>query len=208
MSSVVWAALVGVGGTVIVAVTGFVSTRKATTATVWGERGHRLWEKRAVTYQEALRALVQRKYERRAVLYDGWMEKEAQSRLQAILDKYDQGRWFDVTAANLAYATDRVLDAMDAATEADRKVRDANAKWRNLMDQHQHADPPQQMALVTAIKRARLATQAALDECNARDDDLIELVRNELRAERYLPRPPKWSGLLEALIRANRARGG
>jgi hypothetical protein len=186
-SSVLWAAGIGVAGTVIVAWTGFASTRKSTDAVIRGERGHRLWDKRAATYESTIRALVQRQHERRAALRGGWVARETQERLQAVIDKYDPVRWLDAQATILAYATDEVLASVDASTEADRKVREANDRWKNLISQHQHGTPAQKEALVGRMQGARLDTEAALGECTAKDNVLIDLIRDELRAERYLP---------------------
>jgi hypothetical protein len=196
MSADIWSTAIGVGGAVIVAVTAFVSTKKSTDATIQAERGRRLWEKRAAAYESTLRALLQRKLERNAALRAGWVAKETQQRLEAVLDKYSPQRWLDVQTAILAYATDWVVAAVDASTEADRKVREANERWKNLQSQHLHATPNQKEGLVGVIGEARAETQAALDVCFERDNALIDLIRKELRVERYRPVKKKTTDLL------------
>jgi hypothetical protein len=60
--------LVGVGGTVIVGVSGFRSTRRATERTVLAGQEDRLWHRKADAYQDALSAALYRKSRREQLL--------------------------------------------------------------------------------------------------------------------------------------------
>jgi hypothetical protein len=97
------------------------------------ERGHRLWEKRAAAYEETLRALIQRKHERHNALMGGWMTREAQEQIQKVITEYGGlGHWWDVNVKILAYASDEVMDAVDASAEANQQVMSAFARASSM----------------------------------------------------------------------------
>jgi hypothetical protein len=114
------------------------------------------------------------------------MNKETQEQIQQLISEYGGlSRWWDVNAQLLAYASDEVIAAVDASTEANRQVRSANETWKNFESQYLHSPNP---GLVDRSSQARKETEGALSVCQVKDDALIDQIRVEQWAERYLPR--------------------
>jgi hypothetical protein len=172
---------VGLIGTVVVGVSGFRNTRSATEQSIQGDRVLRLWDKRAAAYEEALTALLNRKEERRALLAGGWVTQEWQQRAQALLAAYDQGEWWAMNGRLMAYSSNVVADAVDAANEAHRRVMEANERVKNLEDQVRTAGV--NCGVVDATAAARQTLRVALQDSSAKENALVDIIRSELRME-------------------------
>jgi len=122
---VIAAALIGVGGTVIVAVVGFLTTRAITGETIKANstaaREGRLWDKRSATYEAALAELASRQVRQQRVLrlITPPDTLKAVGALQEYFASRDTPAWAEMQGRLLAYATKPVLEALEAARTAD-----------------------------------------------------------------------------------------
>jgi hypothetical protein len=176
-------AAIGIIASASVGISGLRNTRKATQETVQSERLLRLWDKRAAAYEQALADLLHRKENRRALLAGGWIARESQERFQNWLDSYDESKWWEMNGRLLAYSTDDVGDAVDAANEAHRQILEQNEQVKNLEEQNQTADPAMQPGIVDAIASARQTLTATLRHSADAENALIDVIRAELRIE-------------------------
>lgn len=181
MSPVVAAALVGVGGSVVVAVVGFLTTRSITgrtiNATVTVAREGRLWDKRAAAYEAALTELAQRGVKRERVLGPVGDTQGKAEALAEYFSSQDLSAWFAAEGKLLAYSSQDVWHALEDARQADRA---ASERFR------QDSLP---MEPGTEWKPELMKTISAVQASAQSDRALIELIRAELQDERS-SRPP------------------
>lgn len=187
MNPVVEAALVAVGGSVIIALASFLTTRSATRRTIAASadsaREARVWDKRAAAYVDAIAGIRHRQTIR---------ENRAQS-LRTDLLPPDLPEapvsWPDVEARVLAYASPAVLRAFQASSDAGRR-HSAASQQRAYMAEHgqeaaalraQGAPGPAWTGMTPA--EAAQAAKEALADATAKDDALIEAIRVELHGE-------------------------
>jgi hypothetical protein len=158
MDPTVITAAIGVGGTVIVGVVGFWSTKTAsdkaaqvatdnTARALDAARDERIWDRRARAYEQSVAALLYRRQQRRQELaelvalpaaglrplgrtYALWQEQVSLPD-HPFFDRYPSG-WFEVEGTLLAYATPKVITALDAARQADDAARIALGRCRKL----------------------------------------------------------------------------
>lgn len=125
---------VGVTGTVVVGISGFRNTRRATELAVQGERGHRLWDRQAAAYEEALATLLRRRKIVNDLLETTWEEggDDVRAKVRDFVTDFTGEAWLTRQASLLAYAEDDVLTAVEVVTQADAKVIDENTLWMNL----------------------------------------------------------------------------
>lgn len=180
--------LVGVTGTAIVARIGFKSTRAATDATVAGslatvrdqieaDRQSRIWEKRADAYTDFI-AVIQHRQDVRQVMWREMVTGAELERPAATLDTKQ------VEARLIAYASNEVIRATQAAGAAGQLYEVDVAAWHILIEQRRmSAGPPP--------TEAREAAEEAQKEANRLDDALTDIIRAELHAGTdQVPAPP------------------
>lgn len=126
-----WAALIGVGGSVIVAVFGLYTaqhisdmTMKASMSEAHNNQieahNNRIWDKRAVAYERALAELANRQVRRERAMYLGLDTMSAAKRLEAYFAVRDTPEWGEAEGQLLAYSTQNVWDALKDARRAER----------------------------------------------------------------------------------------
>jgi hypothetical protein len=120
------AALIGVGGSVIVAVVGFLTTRAITGETLRASsaaaREGRLWDKRSAAYEAALAELASRQVRQRRVRRLIGKPADTLKGVEALQEYFatrDTPGWAEMQGRLLAYASKPVLDALEAARTAD-----------------------------------------------------------------------------------------
>jgi hypothetical protein len=125
---------VGVTGTVIVGISGFRNTRRATEMAIQGERDHRLWDRQAAAYEAAVATLLRRRKVLNDLIETTWDAggDDVRAKVLRFVTAYTGEAWLPRQASLLAYADDDVLTAIDAVTQADDKVIDENTLWMNL----------------------------------------------------------------------------
>ncbi len=223
MDPTVIAAAIGVGGTVIVGVVGFWSTKTAsdkaaqvatdnTGRALDAARDERIWDRRARAYEQSVAALLYRRQQRRQELaelaappaarqsplrlhyYAQW-QQDVSLPDRPFFDRYPRG-WFEVEGTLLAYASPKVITALDAARQADDAARIALGRCRELSgkkialnDPSEDSDAsPEEAQKPDAnaqeeLEAAGKALQSALGEAEQKDNDLIDAIRDDLDAK-------------------------
>jgi len=124
MVPVMWAALIGVGGSVIVALVGFYTTQHISGVTMRASMSEahreRIWDKRAVAYEKALAELADRQVRRERAMLLGPDTMSAAKRLEAYFAVRDKPEWFEAEGQLMAYSTQSVWDALMDARRAER----------------------------------------------------------------------------------------
>jgi hypothetical protein len=177
MDPTVIAALVGVGGTVVVGVTGYVANVWSTRKTIAHDRESKVWDQRAAVYIEALAALNYRQASRNAVICAAC--DEARRITHALATSYQQPDWHKLEARMQAFASEPVMTAMQASSNAHMnalavyKSSDATTS-RVLPAVGSEATATQAVKMRQALDTARMAADKA-------DDAIIEQIRAELQ---------------------------
>jgi hypothetical protein len=158
------AALIAVVGTVVVATTGFLTTwavtRRTNDAAAESALRARLWERQAAVYIEIIKAVEERKGERRE-----WLRLIS---MGAPSGAYvESARWHALFPRLVAYIAPPVRDALDAAAKA-------NSHVRNL---YEECSAMARLDREAAVKRIRTAVAHA----DAKDQELFETIRTDLR---------------------------
>jgi hypothetical protein len=124
MNPTVVAAAIGVGGTVVVGLAGFGASIWNTRRTIAHDREDRVWDKRASAYETALSEIVNRSATR-----ERWLNSSSENWTAENLDEHFASQykpeWFAAWARMLAYASQQVLKAFNAARSADFVVSQA-----------------------------------------------------------------------------------
>ena len=187
----------GIAGTVVTAIVGSRNTRRATEATIaagtattaatlTAARDDRLWEKRCAAYEETLTALLHRRMQRRHDLRGFRWDEATEEQLKAHFDNYDPPGWFEARGRLGAYASDAVLDALEAASLAHSEVRARYAHRDALREQirlAQESGRPQAAPDGQTMLDAHRQIDPALQEAEVKDELLIKLMRDELRSK-------------------------
>jgi hypothetical protein len=111
MDPAVQAALIGVGGSVIVAVVAFVTTWSVTRRTLRADRDERIWDKESATYELALSELLRLQI----VRMKGQFSQGRPDLMAEYLAQRDSPDWVKTQGMLLAYAPQEVHDALDAS---------------------------------------------------------------------------------------------
>jgi hypothetical protein len=186
--------------------------------------GERIWERRARAYEQSIGALLYRQYRRREdqAQLNGpprppaaWQERLSLERShlfshlfaenvsapeRPFFDRYPGG-WFEVEGALLAYATPKVITALNAAREADDAARNALADCWQLLperdfvvrvlpedsDASPEEAPTPDANAQAKLEKAAKALESAFEEADRKDDDLINAIRGELDAKPSQP---------------------
>lgn len=186
----------GVVGTAVTAYLGFHNTRKATeatiaagsastTATLAAAREERLWDKRASAYEETLAEVLHRRTNRHFGIRLHRVDKDYLPNLKEILARYETVESFQVRSRLMAYASDQVLGAFEASETADVEVVARFRRWRMLAeDGKQASESGRPSAAHDGQETIDIGREIrpALDEAEAKDEALIELIRDELRS--------------------------
>jgi hypothetical protein len=171
MDPTVTAAAVGVGGTVIVGVTGFWAAVRNTSKTIANDREGRVWERRADVYLDVLAAVKFLRY---------------QEGLDRDVPPGNDPDWFSLDVRVRAFASAPVWMAMQ---ELHRARREATPDYA----QAAQADPaaqvvpepvnPEVAALhAEAREAARREAMARITAARDAGDALIDLIRAELQS--------------------------
>jgi hypothetical protein len=188
MDPTVTAAAIGVGGTVIVAVTGFWATVRATGRTIEAGRDTRIWDRKADVYVDILKAVHYRQANRPNDVPTNPLDEESESRAEADLDAYVEPDWDGLRARAQAFGSTRVIAALQASSntheraigcfDACNPAASQTSTYDTVRDQGLPIPPPIPGAadINIARKTAAEARQAADDA----DAALIETIRGEL----------------------------
>jgi hypothetical protein len=145
--------LVSLGGTVIVAISGFRNTKQTNERTIDSgteqlkrtldaARDDKLWDKRTQTYEEVTAYLLfiqaKRRLEarRRNVRFDDAIE-EANNRL---LGEYKPASWWELQGRLAIYGSDEVIAAFEASHNADNEVAAALFQGQDPDEARKRAD--------------------------------------------------------------------
>lgn len=211
MNSVVEGALIG--GAVAVAVTaavvGYRTTVRTTRMALDAARGDRRWDKKAAAYLDAIAYLSDRRAKRQAYLNPRLLTPEDEESLDKYFASYSAPRWFDMSAALLAFATGEVLDALLAANTADSKARRAYEQWKQddrLKQRHDEIGGMPDREVEAAFVMDALATFGVrLREAEASEDALMELMRDDLNRnpsnDHPVRRSTSWRGVMPPVSR-------
>jgi hypothetical protein len=165
--------IVGVGGTVTVAIFGLHSTRKATDAQITArstdikdqieaDRRNRVWERQAAVYIDVIAAILHREKVRR-LRVEGMITGTEPDIPPAPVD------WSELGVRLYAYASPEVHDAFLAAEAACEPIESAIRKWLDER-KHQRVGPAQEEA------------KKAVKEANSLDNGTLAIIRGELHA--------------------------
>ena len=166
---------VGIVGTV-------VASTASTRATLAAAREHRLWERRAVAYEEFLTALLIRQAKRRYGLREDVLDETAVDRLETIYDDSDPLGPPETQARLAAYASDAVLEAFRFAGQAHIQVlaQYQQYRWTVITSKKQAAQTRGMADGFKEIVAARRAVDLPAKEAEAADQALIKVIRQEL----------------------------
>jgi hypothetical protein len=177
-----------IGGAVAVAVAAAVASYRTAVRTTRmaldAARGDRRWDKKAAAYLDAIAYLSDRRAKRQGYLNPRRLTREDEESLDKYFASYSAPRWFDMSAALLAFATREVLDALLAANTADSKARRAYEQWKQddrLKQRHDEIEGmPGRQAEATFVIEALATFRVRLGEAEASEDALMELMRDDL----------------------------
>jgi hypothetical protein len=177
-------ALIGVVGTVMTSIVNSNNTRKATErtveagtaanrATLIAAREDALWAARASAYEETLAGLLYRQSERLNVVVGLKRDQGFEQQLKEAFGRQETPAWFKTQGRLVAYGSNIVIGAFNAATEAYEKVRERHAHVQGTREQRGSSGE-------TMAEAERMLNSAIL-AARAADDALIRVIRDELR---------------------------
>lgn len=179
MNPTIAAALIGVGGSVLVAITGLLTTRAITARQFSEAHQGRIWDKQAATYIDAINGVrwrtAQRDRELTVIKFTG--------RQPASPDPADRPvDWTELQGRLFAFASPEVLIALRTAGDAGRVADDRITKLFGLitfavpLGEQWNFISHSTDEIEQAIESADHAAQAASDL----DDALIDAIRADL----------------------------
>jgi len=198
MDPVIWAAIVGVGGSVIVALVGFFTTRAISGQTMRASMAeahdNRIWDKKATAYETALTELANRKLERESALRLPPDPMTAGEQLANYFATRDTPEWLAAEGRLMAYSSKKVWDALQAARSYDCETAGLNSELKERMEEaHQFQrdgnHPGMQQVIDQQVSPAVKKTSEALRTSVERDRALFELIRGELQMQPRYGRP-------------------
>jgi hypothetical protein len=198
--------VLGIAGAVMTAVVSYRATKKATSrtiaagikatrATLSAAREDRLWEKRCAAYEETLTELLYRQAKRRHDLRGYRWDENSEQQLKEFFDSYSPSGPFEAQGRMVAYASDAVLGAFQAASQAHGEIRARYQRYSVMADDNKLATQSGQIGIAHGGEEtiaARRAVDVAVEDAEAKDDELIKLIRDELRKapEAAIPSSP------------------
>lgn len=174
--------IIGVGGTVAVAIVGFRTTRKATESTnaaaienvraqIEADRLNRIWDERGRIYADILAAVQFRQTRRQFATQTDLVDEQTRQRAEAMLATFQPPDWYALEARSLAFSSEPVVTATQRSSTAELDCQVAVRSWQDLVAA---AAPADEISMAAAAVAA--ARQAAEDA----DDALVEAIRDEL----------------------------
>ena len=202
MDSTIVVGVVGVVATAVTAWIGSWNTRRATErtvkagsganrATLVAAREDRLWERRAAAYEEALTGLLHRQAKRHFDLREHRVTDE--KKMSDFYESYQLPGIFETESRLTAYASNPVLEAHTATRGAHAGVVVAYSHRAALRDSNRMAAQTGRVEGVVSqeiMTDAQRKLDASLQDADARDDALIEIIRTELRSRPEAAMPP------------------
>ncbi len=177
-------ALVGGGVAAVVAYVGYLTAVRTTRMALNAARDDRRWDKKAKAYLDVFAYLSDRQAKRQAYLRSGTLTREEEESLSKYFASYNAPRWFDVSAALLAFADRKVLDALVVANTAHSEARRAYEQWKQdhqLQQRHDEIDGmPGREAEAAFVMEALATFRVRMSEANACEDVLMDLMRADL----------------------------
>ena len=163
MNPTLIAAAIGVGGTVIVGLAGFSASVWNTRKTAASAHESRVWDEQAKVYVDAVAAVYYRQAKRdrdTATSQDARGEQIS----QAYLATYEPPSWIELDSRLLAFGSEPVVKAMQAAFAAHLTALGAFESWHDSGGTAASVD-------------------AARDAANEADDAVVELIRAALQGK-------------------------
>jgi hypothetical protein len=111
------------------------------------------------------------------------LDEESEQKLKDFFASYQPPGWFEAQARLVAYASDAVRHAFDATQQADREVSDRYRQWLTLGDDNRRAAESGNPGAAHdggTTMQAHRAIGPALEEAEAKDQALIDAIRDEL----------------------------
>ncbi len=189
--------LIGVGGTVVLAVTALLTTRAIAARTIEAassgllrmldaSREDRLWQRKADAYTTAIRLLQHRLVARESANRIFAYDEDSERRTAELLGAFAGPEELEVSASLLTYASPVVFAALQACFEANENFGRLVRAWESLARQSRGAAQAvlegRPVTAAGEILEAREAAQAALEKAKASDTELIEAIRADLHA--------------------------
>jgi len=200
------AAIVSGGWTALVAITTTRTARRTNQATIDAAaentkraldaaRDERIWEKRAEAYLDAMRFVRHRRdvYDdiTRLFRYD----EATEERIKKWLDSFQLPDIRGIEIRLLAYASQPVIDAMNASGAAHEHMTRAHQDWTTAMNQATKGVPG--APTDAQVAEARAAIEPAAKEATAKEEALLDAIRADLHS-----RPGQGAALPSADSRA------
>lgn len=187
----------GIVATVTTAIVSSRNTKRATERTVAGGVANtratlmaaqegRFWEQERAAYEETLAASLHRQTKRREDLRNARWDGATEQQITDALDSYDPPGIFEARARLVAYATDEVLAAFEAASRAHETVRSAYAHRVALRESLTLAQASGRLEGIPdpeTMTKAKRQLDGALEAAGAADDMLIDTIRIRLRSK-------------------------
>lgn len=188
--------LVSLGGTIVVAVSGFRNTTRSSSKaidagtdqlvrTLDAARDDKLWDKRTQTYEEITAYLLyiqaKRRLEARRRRYR--LDAEFEAANDRLLGEYKPASWWDLQGRLVIYGSDEAIAAFEASHSADNEVAGALVRLTTLNQDAKDASSSglsAQMPEMTEIRAARQELEEARQRADAADQALAKLARAEL----------------------------
>ena len=181
MDPTIAAALIGVGGATLVAITSFLTTRAITARQLADAHQSRIWDKQAATYTDAMTGVQWRTARRnRELAMIKWTGREPPGDTPSPVD------WTELQGRLFAFASPQVLAALQAAGKAGREAESRTTHLFGLITFA--VEPGEQWNRATdstdEIERAIEAADRAAQAANDKDDALIDAIRADLHGEK------------------------
>ena len=184
------ATIISVSATAFVAVRAYHMTRTTNAETIQagientirvlnGARDDRIWDKRAEAYVDALRYLHRTQTQRQDMAHTGRYVHEAEQQLEEWRVGLLTTEWQEIQARLVAYASQPVLEALQASEYAIGWFRDRFQNWKWMRD---NVDTDPEGPTASDVRSADEAIRQAMEEASRRDEALLEAIRAELHS--------------------------
>jgi hypothetical protein len=168
MNSTVWAAFIGVAGTVIIGVAGFGATMWNTRETLRAAQDSKLRDQRAEVYLDALAVLNHNQLKRDVKMRTGAFDQKHMKTAKAYIGAFDRPDPYRLEARLTAFASADVHLASQASYVADREA------WAFFDSSQDTLNGPDSGAVLAQLGVLRAAADDA-------DNRVVEVIRAELQ---------------------------
>lgn len=175
MKPVVEAALVGMGGSVIVAIVAFVTTWAVTRRTLNADRDRRLWEKESAAYELMLSELMRIQAVRQKLLRSDSVPDMATE----FFDSRESPSWTQAEGMLLAYAPQAVHDALGESVAGYDVAAGCLFALRVAEFKAENDDPDKELAMGRVDLYSR-KLKTALIAADQKDQALANAIRAQL----------------------------